>query len=398
MSGTDDEVQLPEAAEALLGSWPAPERDDWDARADAITAAASATEIGSTDAALLAAPLPAQPGEPSAPAVGPVARDAAGSSDRPPVSLAALARESLADIDAKDDARDIAKESLSVALSARASAPVIPEAVRQQAASLAAGMAARGSAPSIPEVAAAQAPAQVPAAAPAPRPTPAAKSNKGPMMMIGLAVAGFAAAAAIVLVARTRQAEPLAQNAPAAASVAATPAPAATAEKHDPDIVALDDLPGAAGGAKEAPSARPKGSGALAAATAPAEKTEPESPTEEPAPVAKAEAKVSEEDKEFEKKAKPAAQPTDVPEKPSTGAVQAAIGAVMGGARACVAGHDAPSRATVTFGSDGRVTSVGVSGPAAGTPAESCIRAALSKARVQPFARPSFGVSATVRP
>jgi hypothetical protein len=71
---------------------------------------------------------------------------------------------------------------------------------------------------------------------------------------------------------------------------------------------------------------------------------------------------------------------------------------VLGGARACVAGQDAPSSATVTFGSDGRVQSVGVSGPAAGTPAEACIKAALSKARVQPFARPSFTVSTPVRP
>ncbi|MCC6901635.1 MAG: hypothetical protein IT377_21870, partial [Polyangiaceae bacterium] len=77
---------------------------------------------------------------------------------------------------------------------------------------------------------------------------------------------------------------------------------------------------------------------------------------------------------------------------------QAAIGSVMGSARACVAGPDEASRATLTFGSDGRVQSVAVSGKAAGTPAEACIKAALGKARVQPFARPSFSVGTTIRP
>ena len=84
--------------------------------------------------------------------------------------------------------------------------------------------------------------------------------------------------------------------------------------------------------------------------------------------------------------------------QPSTGEVQAAIGSSIGGARACVAAHDKPSRAAVTFGSDGRVKSVSVSGPAAGTPAAGCIRAALKRARVQPFAKPSFTAAATVRP
>lgn len=86
-----------------------------------------------------------------------------------------------------------------------------------------------------------------------------------------------------------------------------------------------------------------------------------------------------------------------LPDHPSTGAVQAAVGTVMVTARACVAGQGTPSRATVSFGSDGRVRSVAVAGPAAGTSAEGCLRNALGAARVQPFARPSYSVNLTVR-
>lgn len=84
--------------------------------------------------------------------------------------------------------------------------------------------------------------------------------------------------------------------------------------------------------------------------------------------------------------------------KPSSGAVQAALGAVMSGARHCVAGDDAPSSAVVRFGSDGRVQGVVVSGPAAGKASGACIEAQLTRARVQPFAASNFSVNATLRP
>jgi hypothetical protein len=87
-----------------------------------------------------------------------------------------------------------------------------------------------------------------------------------------------------------------------------------------------------------------------------------------------------------------------VPLRPSQGALQGALGAALPSARACLDPDDAISHATVTFGSDGSVVSVGVSGGAAGKPAEGCIRAALMKARVAPFARPTFTGTATVRP
>jgi hypothetical protein len=71
---------------------------------------------------------------------------------------------------------------------------------------------------------------------------------------------------------------------------------------------------------------------------------------------------------------------------------------VLGAARGCLVGQPAASSATLVFGSSGEVTSVGVNGPAAGTPAAACIKSALGKARVQPFAAPSFSLGVTVRP
>ncbi|MCU0691419.1 MAG: hypothetical protein MUF54_08460 [Polyangiaceae bacterium] len=90
--------------------------------------------------------------------------------------------------------------------------------------------------------------------------------------------------------------------------------------------------------------------------------------------------------------------PGTIPEKPSQGALQGAVGAVMGDAKACVAGMSEPSRASVTFGSNGRVSGVAVSGPAASTAAAGCIKSALGRARVGPFKQPSVNVSVTIRP
>jgi len=90
--------------------------------------------------------------------------------------------------------------------------------------------------------------------------------------------------------------------------------------------------------------------------------------------------------------------PGSVPLKPSQGAIQGSLGAALPSARGCLGPDDPISHATITFKSDGSVQSVGVSGGAAGKPAEACIRSALSKARVAPFAQPTFTATATVRP
>ena len=93
-----------------------------------------------------------------------------------------------------------------------------------------------------------------------------------------------------------------------------------------------------------------------------------------------------------------AAKPKNIPDRPATGSVTAAIGSVMGGAKACVAGADDVSRATVTFGSSGAVTGVSVSGWASGKPAASCIQSALKGANVGPFSQPTFTFGVTIRP
>ncbi|XXX76573.1 hypothetical protein WMF30_53885 [Sorangium sp. So ce134] len=88
----------------------------------------------------------------------------------------------------------------------------------------------------------------------------------------------------------------------------------------------------------------------------------------------------------------------NIPEQPSQGSVQAALGSVMGGAKACVAGADDVSRAQITFSSTGQVSKVSVSGWAAANGQSSCVQAALKAANVGPFSKPSFSVSATIRP
>lgn len=86
-----------------------------------------------------------------------------------------------------------------------------------------------------------------------------------------------------------------------------------------------------------------------------------------------------------------------VPQKPSQGAVTGAIGAVLPGARQCLGPDDPVSRASITFTSAGTVQAVNVTGGAAGKPAEACIKAALGKAKVAPFAEAAYTANITVR-
>ncbi len=87
----------------------------------------------------------------------------------------------------------------------------------------------------------------------------------------------------------------------------------------------------------------------------------------------------------------------NVPTKPSQGAVTGAIGAVLPGARACLGPDDPVSRASIVFTSAGTVQGVNVSGAAAGKPAEACIKGALMKAKIAPFAEPTYTANITVR-
>ena len=88
---------------------------------------------------------------------------------------------------------------------------------------------------------------------------------------------------------------------------------------------------------------------------------------------------------------------TGVPFRPSQGAINGALGIALPSARACLEPDSPMSRATITFRSDGAVSDVVVEGWAAGKPAEACIRTALGKARVAPFAQPTYSVPATIR-
>lgn len=99
----------------------------------------------------------------------------------------------------------------------------------------------------------------------------------------------------------------------------------------------------------------------------------------------------------------PAAGPTggnatgNVPQKPSQGAVTGALGGVLSQARACLGPDDPISRAAIVFTSRGTVDKVTVTGGAVGKPAESCIKDALGKAKLQPFAEPTYTANITIR-
>jgi hypothetical protein len=88
-----------------------------------------------------------------------------------------------------------------------------------------------------------------------------------------------------------------------------------------------------------------------------------------------------------------------VPQRPSQGTLTSALGRVLGKAKSCIGPDDPISRASVVFASAGTVSSVTVSGNAAGKPAEACIKTALSGAKLNtPFAEPTYTTTVTIRP
>ncbi|MFO0759023.1 MAG: hypothetical protein U0359_21200 [Byssovorax sp.] len=174
-------------------------------------------------------------------------------------------------------------------------------------------------------------------------------------------------------------AEPDKADAPKVASTATggpLPSGAATVAAKDP---AADKLAANTPPAKDAPPGKPGDlASEMAKAVGGGDTNKPKDGTPEPA----------------------AANPKNqnIPEQPSQGSVQSAIGAVMGGAKACVAGADDVSRANVTFGSAGAVSSVSVTGWASAHGKSGCVQAALKAAKVGPFSKPSFTVGVTIRP
>ncbi|MBI5536914.1 MAG: hypothetical protein HY898_29610 [Deltaproteobacteria bacterium] len=244
---------------------------------------------------------------------------------------------------------------------------------------------------------------------------PAPKKSSMVPLFVGGVVALTAIAAVAVIGMRGGQKDMAAQNAPAAASAAPVQAPASTSSAA-PVEVASAEAPAASGSASPASGplarnddnrpaapgeARTGDKGVAAKAEDPKEKSPAAAPPSDPGNLQGAMDKAvggSTPAKTAEPTAKTAPASGDIPEAPSQGAIQGALGAVMGAARACVAGMDEPSRAQITFGSDGHVQSVTVSGAASGKPAAGCIVAALKRAKVTPFQRSSFSVGVTIRP
>jgi len=241
------------------------------------------------------------------------------------------------------------------------------------------------------------------------------KSNAGAIGGIAIAVIGIAAAFAIVSRKPAPEAPVAAVQAEKAAATAtpapsAAPAPATAA----PTAVASAD-PAATAEAENKTADAPKGpaaaSGAATAGTAVAA-IDPKL-AKAPKPSGKTGDLQSEMAKAVGKDGaakaeEPVAPPPEpasggprsqnIPEQPSQGAVAAAFGPVMGGAKACVAGADEVSRASVTFSSSGRVSSVAVSGWAAAHGKSGCVQAALKAAKVGPFSKPNFTVGVPIRP
>jgi hypothetical protein len=438
-------VRLDEA----LSGWPAPERSamEWDESAEAVMARlgerASASGTGGvsgvSDEALLAAPLPASPeevqssaapGRASAPAREEASMNTTTSSrQRDRASLKELAKMAeTAPPSSQPTARNSRPSypsSPSGTFEAKEpSSAKAPAAEREEnsgiinLAALTPDPAAVEEAPVSGGVAAAAPVARVAAA-----PANDTKRSRG-LYLFGSLVAA-AAVAAGVFVGMRRPASDLAAPVAAVPPALTVPAPATAAKPSEPTPVAAADkgvdpssLPpvDTSATAHAAPSApKPVVNGVAAApvpaAPAAAATTDPKLiavvPTSTAAPGS---------DKSLESLMQQAAgvtsgastaapatpdapqvAPGSVPFKPSVGAIHGALGAALPGARACVDPDDAISHAMVTFQSDGSVQNVTVSGGAAGKPAEACIRAALMKARVPPFASPTFSAPTTIR-
>ncbi|WP_437278400.1 hypothetical protein WME90_45490 [Sorangium sp. So ce375] len=168
-------------------------------------------------------------------------------------------------------------------------------------------------------------------------------------------------------------AAPKAPAAPVAPAPTAAEAPAAPVVSPKPEQGKIAAAPAAAGKSGDLPSA-------MQAAVGENGERQPSVVSEAPVP------------------ASGPLRQQNIPEQPSQGSVQAALGSVMGGAKACVAGADDVSRAQITFSSTGQVSKVNVSGWAASNGQSSCVQSALKGANVGPFSKPSFSVSATIRP
>lgn len=244
-------------------------------------------------------------------------------------------------------------------------------------------------------------------------------SGAGKVIVIGL-VGLFAAAAAaggFYVVSKSKVDTTTAQvaknDAPVAQPNAAAAAPQAVAPVAEAPLAAgvdLNNLPTTGSKTVAAPVAAKPGAAAGPAALAAApvaeakpEAKKPEAPKAPEGPAGslgdamkQAVGPVADTSKETKNDGPQFAAGT-VPQKPSQGALTSALSSVMGSARACGSDEEGVSRATVTFQSGGTVQNVSVSGAAAGKPAAECIKGALSKAKIAPFAEPTYSTTVTIR-
>ncbi|HEX4338913.1 MAG TPA: hypothetical protein VH062_23565 [Polyangiaceae bacterium] len=424
MTSNHREPRLPKRAEELLEGWPAPPRSalEWEESASNIMARIRDTSPGSTPDELLADPLPEEPEEKG--------REAPRAMESVPpageLSLAEIARAALAGPEAAR--REVARDGLIAAELGRKNpqreAPPAPPAVRD-----AAGLQGRivrvpepapkpqderREKPELVAVPAEPAPAPVSEAA-ARSEFPAPPSREREPRRLGLAAFGGAvlavAAIAALYVSFTQQEAPEArltasaetpapEQAVAPSQVNAAPSAAATAvasaaPSPPAKQLALDDLALASksrvssGNApkEKSLSFHVKKESASSVGKLVLEEQKDNASEKTSAPIEQMQAQL------------PSPPPEAIAERPSTGAVSAALGPVLMSARSCVAGQDSGPRATVTFdGKTGRVKSVTLDASMAGSPAEGCIRSALMAARLPPFAEPTFSASVTVRP
>jgi len=401
-----NEPRLTEQAEKLLEGWPAPSKSalEWEDLANATVSRARDIAPESGIGALLDPPLPAGAEE--------------GSLDAPPVSDPGEDEPKLADIaravvaaGAAPSLAEVAREGLLAAEHVRP--PAAPAAKPGTGPALRVMEASRHALPSA-QVDAVQAfQESATARSELPRTVPTSKSGSGGFVWGGAALAAAAAIALFIGLHERNEAPVLSATSHEAAATERAPR-AATAEapRAAPaapgTVTAIEDLPQSQATRLEpAPASAPA---SRKAAPAPANATPPSLQFRLRGPAHDQEKLVLEDQDspEPETAAAPAQQavvppgPTkkdeSLPTEPSLGAVQGAIGAVMMGARSCLAGQDTGSKATIVFGSDGRAKSVTVGAPAAGGPAETCVRSALMAARVPPFSEPTFSASLTVRP
>lgn len=386
-------LKLQAGAEELLTAFPAGE-PDFEAQAKAIEARVLGAATDAEPAELLKAPeLAAEPGEPAL-------ASSVRSAEPPKSNFAEMARRSLQK--KEDDGVELAKELLAATAQSRRPSPEMVERVRAAGKSVAAAPT-----PAIAADDPGRSSGVIARAEPA-GPT-AAPAAKGRGAIVGFVTGALALAACVALYVKTGQPESSTSEALAAEKAASLPrephaakaAPGAAAPAIDVKGVVSPEALAAAPTSTHAPAtkATPSKAGAAPSAATPA--------------VAPSAAVVAQAAVELEEEAQPAqgarsepeppaaeanlkpAEGTSggVPLTPSAGAVSTALGSVRGNAQACLAGQTDPVSAVVTFASDGHVLRVSAAGPSG-----PCIQAALSKARIQPFARDSYSAPLTVRP